>query len=510
MMRVGLFSAFLLFFSDRISSAHAAEPIELEWGTDCPTGYNKCADLEFCQSGSTFGYRLPTTTECGLLTAPLIRMKKGQKYLLNLYNKASEPANLHTHGLHVSGDGNADDPTREAHPNGGCLSYTYDIPNHHRGGTLWYHSHIHGMTARHVEGGALGMLIVEDDLADLPNDEAVQTFAMNPLYELNLIAVVLSRSTVYANGRLTPEIFDELLPGEWYRLRLVAAEPAAKLLDVVVVGCQAHAVAYDGVWRSQVPGPSAPFQLTGASRMDLAIQCFGSGSMEIESNTVAHFEVLGGDVPLQPPSSPFFGGSGTWNSRDGMASTHYLADLSTVTPDRTFDISNSGSTINGQSWDPSTPHAYMTAEDVQEWTISGSNAHPFHLHVYHMQVVSVGGCDHHEEGEYYDTISSSGSCKVKFRMADFGGQVVFHCHVLRHEDNGAMAWVSVDDGGLVAPVDTSNMDICSVTTGGGSGGGGGDGGSTSTCSAAGVSCAKDSDCCSMLCSGGKPQTRVCQ
>ena len=76
-----------------------------------------------------------------------------------------------------------------------------------------------------------------------------------------------------------------------------------------------------------------------------------------------------------------------------------------------------------------------------------------------MQIVEPGGCGMHEEGQYYDIISASGSCTVRFRMADIGGRCVMHCHVLTHEDNGAMVWVDVQGG--PAP-DLTNIDpiIC--------------------------------------------------
>jgi len=73
--------------------------------------------------------------------------------------------------------------------------------------------------------------------------------------------------------------------------------------------------------------------------------------------------------------------------------------------------------------------------------LTTSRGHPFHMHIYRVQVVS--GCVEHEIGEWYDTISSMGECVVRFPAVNFGGRVVFHCHVLPHEDNGAMAWLNV-------------------------------------------------------------------
>lgn len=120
-------------------AAHALE--SLDWGTtNCPdSSYNFCATVEFCAGGGgVYGFRLPGETFCAISTAPVIRLVPGSKYALTLHNTATgTEANLHTHGLHVSGDGNSDDITRHT-PAGECLTYTYDIASDHMGGTYWY------------------------------------------------------------------------------------------------------------------------------------------------------------------------------------------------------------------------------------------------------------------------------------------------------------------------------------------------------------------------------------
>ena len=39
----------------------------------------------------------------------------------------------------------------------------YEIPPDHAGGTHWFHNHHHETTEVQVAGGAVGMLIIEDD-----------------------------------------------------------------------------------------------------------------------------------------------------------------------------------------------------------------------------------------------------------------------------------------------------------------------------------------------------------
>ena len=89
---------------------------------DCPYGYEYGL-----MSQETFGYRLPgDTSECGSKNAPLIRLIPGKKYKLIFINSTKSPTNLHTHGLHIDGNGYADDAFRQVKP-GMCLEYHWDI-----------------------------------------------------------------------------------------------------------------------------------------------------------------------------------------------------------------------------------------------------------------------------------------------------------------------------------------------------------------------------------------------
>ena len=101
--------------------------------------YSRCFS-EFCKDGSNYGYRLPgDTSACGSKPGPLIRMAPGSSYKLTLQNTAPDPldkTNIHTHGLHISGSGDADDITRLA-AGGSCLTYSWGIPSDHPGGTNW-------------------------------------------------------------------------------------------------------------------------------------------------------------------------------------------------------------------------------------------------------------------------------------------------------------------------------------------------------------------------------------
>jgi hypothetical protein len=116
-------------------------------------------------------------------------------------------------------------------------------------------------------------------------------------------------------------------------------------------------------------------------------------------------------------------------------------------------------TILGRKFDAEIPNLTLLADGIQEWSLRGATKHPFHLHIYHVQV--IGDCGDYEDGEYYDVIA--GNCDIRFDLNQetssvYEGRTIFHCHILEHEDQGAMAWADII-GGLAPPLFPINNDI---------------------------------------------------
>ena len=77
------------------------------------------------------------------------------------------PLNLHTHGLHVSPSGNADNVLLSI-PAGMGNTYTYDVPKNMPNGLYWYHSHRHTMTTQQTYAGLAGLLEIGRPDGNLP------------------------------------------------------------------------------------------------------------------------------------------------------------------------------------------------------------------------------------------------------------------------------------------------------------------------------------------------------
>ena len=79
----------------------------------------------------------------------------------------SAPLNLHTHGLHVSPSGNADNVLVSI-PAGMGNTFDYAVPTDMPNGLYWYHPHRHMVSAQQVYAGLAGMLEIGRPDGNLP------------------------------------------------------------------------------------------------------------------------------------------------------------------------------------------------------------------------------------------------------------------------------------------------------------------------------------------------------
>ncbi len=112
-----------------------------------------------------------TLTEIpGSYLGPVIRLQKGQKVRIHLYNKLAEPTITHWHGLHVPAnmDGH---PVYVIDP-GERYVYEFEVVN--RASMNIYHPHPHETTAKQVYHGLAGAILIndaEEAALELPSGE---------------------------------------------------------------------------------------------------------------------------------------------------------------------------------------------------------------------------------------------------------------------------------------------------------------------------------------------------
>ena len=156
------------------------------------------------------------------LVGPTLRVKRGELLKIrinNCFDPSLLPAdpqdapedypqefyatNLHTHGLHISPAGTADNIFVTILP-GEHHQYEYRIPDDHPAGTFWYHPHRHGSVALQLTSGMAGALIVEGDQGVLAKGSTKLT---EKVFVLEQIHGVLTGSLLSANP---PDIYDKI------------------------------------------------------------------------------------------------------------------------------------------------------------------------------------------------------------------------------------------------------------------------------------------------------------
>jgi FtsP/CotA-like multicopper oxidase with cupredoxin domain len=455
------------------------DPPQLQWtyhpvSASNPQPYYS-ATLELGQATFSIGGQTLTTRayrQAGAaytIPGPTITMVPGNKYVLQFRNtlpyqpastaenvfKDPNVTNLHTHGLHISGESPSDDVMRFFEGGFGG-DYVYDIPADHMGGTYWYHAHHHGATMLQVSGGAFGQIIIDDARDGIPANVAAMT-------ERQLVVAYLDPTVAGTGG-------DTLISGtlaagwtvngtkqgslcttanEWQHWRVLLADRDATEKTLAIgAGCEVALLARDGVWRTTAPKALATrsLSLTGASRADLAVRCTADSTITINGNPIASILTSGaGNTTVGPYSSGSTGS--TWSA----IRPAYLRDLRGVASVHTETVRMGARTLNGVRFNMDVPTYTLPASQVQSWSLSGNTQHPFHLHVYHVQSVDCTGS--YEPGEHYDVIAQP--CTVRFDLnaatsTVYEGRAIMHCHILEHEDQGAMGWMDVV-GGLPPP-----------------------------------------------------------
>lgn len=407
------------------------------------------------------------------LPGPTLRVGPGDTIRISLHNGLLAPTNLHVHGLHVSPQGNSDNPFVSVAP-GETFDYEFTLPADHPPGTYWYHPHHHGHAADQVAGGLYGAIVVEDTepisitrerlivISDLSLD------ADGNLARADRMQQVMGREgqIVLVNGRVRPQL--RAAAGERERWRIINACPS-RYLRLSLSGQQVRLLSRD-IGRLPEPEGVTEVVLAPGNRVELLVETREANS------TLAAAPVDRGSM------SPMMGGAIGGGTQSGggplelcslTVSPSMSTDLRPVTNGRPLrDLrkeplaaartltlgagtdaemgmgSGQGSmmsfTINGRTFDPQRVDETTAVGTVEEWALVNSSSmdHPLHLHVWPMQVIHDGDREV-TEPRWQDVVNVPARGRVTIRVAfdDFPGRTVFHCHILDHEDQGMMATV---------------------------------------------------------------------
>ena len=406
----------------------------------------------------------------GGIPGPTLRVKAGDTLKVTLANSLSQPTNLHVHGLHVSPENNGDNVFVAVGP-GTSFDYEYHLPGNHPPGLYWYHPHHHGMVADQVFGGLFGAIIVEDPEPIQASAErllVVSDTSVDPSGSIGAASAMdrmagREGGLLLVNGQSNPQF--SAAPGQRERWRIVNA-CVARYLRLRLDGQKLQLLGRDS-GRFEKPQDVDELVLTPGNRADLLVTAaagdsvlrafrYNRGSMagmmgvgpapgstteETEGTALATFRVAG-ESAASPPALP---------SQPAAADLLQAAVAARrqITLSTGMGMGGGGMmrfTINGREFDAARTDTTAAAGTVEEWTLVNTSPmdHPFHLHVWPMQVVE----DNAPAGSSPDwrdvvNIPANGQVRVRVAFTDFRGRSAYHCHILDHEDLGMMGAIEV-------------------------------------------------------------------
>jgi FtsP/CotA-like multicopper oxidase with cupredoxin domain len=416
----------------------------------------------------------------GPFLAPTLRARRGDQIAIALHNELPEDTTIHWHGMHLPAA--MDGGPHQMIPVGASWhpEWTIDQP----AATLWYHPHPHGETARHVYRGVAGLFILDDDESDaldLPREYGVDDVPLiiqdkrftddgDLTMDTGSFLETLGGSasfgvlgdTILVNGTYDP--FFEVTR-ERIRFRILNGSNARFYNLGFTDDRSFHLVATENGFLPDGPVALDRLLLGPGERAEIVV-AFEPGNEAV----LRSYEADLGDSGRQ------IGANDTWDliafrAADSLEPSPVLPavlDAGNAAPEvpddatiREFELNGHGS-INGEEMDMARIDEVVPAGALEVWKVrSDGMPHTFHIHGATFHVLEVAGGDppDHLRGPK-DTVfvgpDHDVTLAVQFEQdTDPDTPYMYHCHILRHEDNGMMGQFVVIDPGTEDAVDTT-------------------------------------------------------
>jgi suppressor of ftsI len=420
------------------------------------------------------GKKTETWGANGSYLAPTLRVFDGDAVDVTVRNDLPEATTLHWHGMHLPAA--MDGGPHQMIPPGEIWRPRWTV--HQPAATLWYHPHPHGSTGAHVYCGVAGLIIVDDEHtagSGLPHE-----------YGVDDIPLVIQDKNFHDDGSLD---FTETTLGE----DIAAADNLGVLGDTILVNgtYDPHfAVTTERVRFRLLNGSNArvyelgfpdgrPFHLVATEngllprpqelkRLPLAPGERAEIVVAFKPGDEAVLRSFRPDLGAGFPTRRFSGGDDTFDIIALRAArtlkpspplpTRFTgAPPAIKMPDsprtRTFELI--GTRINGRSMDMNRVDEVIPAGATEIWEIKRGDGlvHSFHVHGATFNVLEVNGEQPppHMRGPK-DTVfpPRNGTIRAAVQfdtLTDERVPYMYHCHVLRHEDDGMMGQFLVVEPG---------------------------------------------------------------
>lgn len=380
----------------------------------------------------------------GSYLGPTIRVSRGDKVSFDVVNQLDVASTLHWHGMKLPAV--MDGGPHQMIEAGQTWSPHWTI--NQPAATDWYHPHVHGKTAQHVYRGLAGMFIIEDeDSKKLPSKYGVDDIPLIVQDKLFTSSGQLSEKDDTTFGLLGNEIlvngtYDPFLQvtSTQVRFRLLNASNARAYHFGFTDGRSFKVVANDAGLLKE-PVTLKRFMLSPGERAEIVVE-FKPGEETILHSYSSGPGIENGEFDLLKikaasnltKASPI----------DGQLSSVPPIEVPEDAKVRQFKLTME-SEINGKKMDMYRIDEVVPAGTKEIWEINNFGwSHNFHIHNAAFRILDINGKKPPEyESGRKDTVFIPNGATVRLAV-EFGDDpdpnhpFMYHCHLLRHEDDGMM------------------------------------------------------------------------
>jgi FtsP/CotA-like multicopper oxidase with cupredoxin domain len=390
----------------------------------------------------------------GQVPGPVIEARQGVPLEITFTNNLSEPTLIHWHGLQIPAAMDGTQATQRPVAPGETFTYRFTPPD---AGTFWYHPHQNETVQ--LEKGLYGALIVRGD-----NEPIVDREQILVLDDVN--ADKQGRLAKFGgfrerhdgregdirliNGKAEPQL--TIAAGQIERWRIINAS-SARYVRLSLGGKPFRIIGTDG-GLIEMPVEATEVLLPPADRVEILVGPFSEGEV-FSIDSLRYMRMT-----FKRRGDESFGRLAVGPAAPSIASIATIATtrLRTIEPlaaadtkpNRTVDFSVGVSLRRGLDFlVNSEMHHHdqpVRVGELQVWDIVNSSRmdHPFHLHGFFFQVLSINGKPPaFRSWEDVVNLPPRSTVRIAWMPEDRPGSWMYHCHILEHHEAGMMGHFEV-------------------------------------------------------------------
>jgi len=409
-------------------------------------------DLEAGETDWEFapGASFPAWAFNGQVPGPVLEARVGDVLEVRFTNRLPEATSIHWHGLRIPAAMDGTDMVQRPIEPDETFVYRFRLPD---AGTFWYHPHVNETVQ--MERGLYGALIVRGDDEPVVDGERVLVLDDLKLDRNGRLAKFggfieghdgREGDVRLINGKQEPVL--TIAAGQVERWRIVNAS-SARYVKLSLGGAPFRILATGG-GLLETAESATEVLLPPAQRVELAVGPFAEGE-EFAIEALAY-----GRMTFKRRGTERFGTLRVGPFRTSVAAIP--ARLRTIEPlapadapaNRTVEFGVKYSLKRGMDFvvNGEMHHRDESVKvgELQVWDVVNATMmdHPFHLHGFFFQVLSVDGvAPARRAWDDVVNLKPKSTTRIAWMPDDRPGSWMYHCHILEHHAAGMMAHMDV-------------------------------------------------------------------